>query len=494
MKQIDLDIHKYPASIRFKFLDLLGIKQKTTGIPKFGVNIVEHFKDLDVAGLKKRTEQLSKLIGSEGNVVSSADSTYVLTSGARKYSSLKFHNSSTLTAKCISSKETKTKGIFNLHWGILAGEKYNRFNKDNIIKQGKETFINGGTTFSTKFNPTGKNILLEFENFNLINNSDKNYFEFSAWSPRFLAVTKDKVDTVDSVVGRAIKDRVFQAKTISNSKISYHKGENFDVYKFAEDDKDKPDPKFKMIVEEISKLKTEASEYSRDDKEKENYKILKQKLSELEEQLLEYLKKKELSSYTVGNITISIRKIPTFYSITSERLAINSLKKAGLERFLIDNPLIDIPALKAFLNKEENKNLKLEGISKNANVETIYIYRNFSDNDILIDEVEFESFYEMEGYDPKDLDDKVLGDDWRLVCAHFSTIMHIGENNFKFSLNQVLDVAFKIITEIKKRVRNNKMNYNFNLVKMKPLSKSLYMNIRDRLPLKLQNVGEVHNG
>ena len=158
MKQIDLDLHKYPASIRFKFLDLLNVTQKTTEIPTPGLNIVEHFLDKNRAGLKKRTETLSKKIGGEGNVVSKADGSYPLTSGKRLYNSLKFHNSSTLTAKCISSKESATKDVWNLYWSILPGEKYSKFKKDETIKKGNETYINGGTTFSTKFNPVGKNI------------------------------------------------------------------------------------------------------------------------------------------------------------------------------------------------------------------------------------------------------------------------------------------------------------------------------------------------
>ena len=490
MKQIDLDLHKYPASIRFKFLDLLNVTQKTTEIPTPGLNIVEHFLDKNRAGLKKRTETLSKKIGGEGNVVSKADGSYPLTSGKRLYNSLKFHNSSTLTAKCISSKESATKDVWNLYWSILPGEKYSKFKKDETIKKGNETYINGGTTFSTKFNPVGKNILLEFENFNLTKNEDKDYFEFSAWAPRFLEVTQDKVDTVDSVVDRAIKDRVFQAKTIFDGETIYHKGKDFDSYEeFAEDGKDKADPKLTKIIEKITKLKTEASEYSRDDKEKADYKELSQELSVLENQILEYLKKKGLNSYTVGETTISIRKIPTFYSITSERLAINSLKKAGLERFLIDNPLIDIPALKDFLNKQENENLKLEGISKKANSSALYIYRNFGE-DIFIDDIDFELFYEMEGYDPKNLSPKVLADDWRLMCAHYQVYLATNGEGIKFTAKQILESAKKVITEIKERILAGKMNYSFNLKSLKPTSKSLYLKTRSRLSEQLQNVGE----
>ena len=232
--KFDRDIHLLTAEIRFRFLDFLGVTQKTTGIPKPGLNIVEHFIDNNLKDLKRRTEQLSNLPGSEGQVVTAADSSYKLTSGARPFSSLKFHNSSILIAKCISSKETKTKGIYNLDWAILPGSKYKNF--ANEININEKIYIRGGTTFSTNENPEGKNIIIEFETFNLVYNKNNDIYKISAWSPRYLGVSSNEIDNVDNVVNRSIKDRVYQAKTIYNDSVIYHTNKDFDIQAdFTED-------------------------------------------------------------------------------------------------------------------------------------------------------------------------------------------------------------------------------------------------------------------
>lgn len=494
MKNIDLDLHKYPAAIRFQFLDLLGVSQKNEGIPSDGLNIVTHHKDIDTAGLKKRTIELFKLPYSEGNVTSRADGPYELTSGRRPYTALKFHNSSTLTAKCTSSKESKTKGVWNLHWSILSGKKYGPFKEEDIIKKGNETYIKGGTTFSTRENPVGKNILLEFENFNLTENKDKDHFKISAWSPRFIEVTNDKVDTVEAAVDRATKDMVFQGKVIVDKKTIYLKEKEFDSFGeieiFAEGDDKKEIKSVIKVINEIEKLRIEAEKYPRSKQVREDYKKLKEKIKALEGKIIAYMEKKGITSQVIGATTISLRTVPTWYEIMDNAVAVESLKKKGLEKFILEEPF-NMRLLREFLNEKENEKLKLDGIEKRAFDQALYIYKNYQEgDDIAIDDLGFDSFYEMEGYDPVGLSNNVLADDWRLTCAYYSTLLKVGEDNFKFSLKQVLDVARKIVVEIKERVKAGKMTYSFNLKDMKKTSKALYMKTRLLLKENLQNIGE----
>ena len=223
--KVDLDLHKYPASIRFKFLELLGIKQQTTGVPKAGLNLVEHFKDNNRNEFEKRTKWLSEQPASEGNVVSDASRPYQLTSGRRPYQRLKYHLSTTFTAIVLEAVETKTKGVYNLKWGILPGK---RNVKDSIIRKiGVTEYAYGGKTFATKEGKRGDRIFVECETFNVIYDMEDQAYDFSAWSPRMMGITDRAVQTIDQVERNAIEDRVFQAKLIDESgKMHYLPGKS----------------------------------------------------------------------------------------------------------------------------------------------------------------------------------------------------------------------------------------------------------------------------
>lgn len=224
--KVDLDLHKYPAAIRFKFLELLGIKQKTTGAPKeeFRLNIVEHFKDTDRAGLKKRTEWLSKLKSSEGNVVSAAARSYQLTSGKRPYQLLKYHISSQFTTIVLDSIETKTKGVYNLEYAILTGDRPIQEKVTRLVNNKKAVYV--GKTFATKEKVSrGTPIIIEAETVNIIYDMRQKAYDVTFWAPRYLGKTDKKPQTIDEVEQQAIKDRIFQAKLIDEGgKIHYLPG------------------------------------------------------------------------------------------------------------------------------------------------------------------------------------------------------------------------------------------------------------------------------
>ena len=102
-----------------------------------------------------------------------------------------------------------------------------------------------------------------------------------------------------------------------------------------------------------------------------------------------------------------------------------------------------------------------------------------------------ESFFYEVPYEPSEQTDEQLGDDFRLVCAHYSTWKETEGEGIKFTKEQILENAEKIIKEIKERVKDEKMNYTFSPEKMKESSKELYGLVREELPEGLKEIGEV---
>jgi len=229
--EIDMDVHKLPCAVRYKFLELLGIKQETILAPsgKDRLNVVTHLADYNRRGLLARTYGLRELPGSEGNVVSDASRSYRLTSGKRPYQMLKFHNSSLFTAIVLSTKETKAgKGTVNVEWGLLPGSIPC---KKSILRQlNSLTVASGGKSFSVKgdsVGPPGSSITIETETFNLIFDKKTGTFDFSAWAPRCLGKTVNEPDTIHSVETRAFNDFCFQLKVIDvNGRVDYLPGKS----------------------------------------------------------------------------------------------------------------------------------------------------------------------------------------------------------------------------------------------------------------------------
>jgi len=83
-----------------------------------------------------------------------------------------------------------------------------------------------------------------------------------------------------------------------------------------------------------------------------------------------------------------------------------------------------------------------------------------------IDEIQIK-IQDVEEYDPKEMTDEQLADDWRIVNAWFSTIKE-GKKDFKFTESQVTGLAKKIYKEMIKR------GFKFKPEKYKKWSKELY--------------------
>ena len=211
----DDDIHKLPCALRFKFMEVAGIQQCTNLPPKaeFRLNLIAHFRDDDRKALRKRTEFLRALPGSEGNVVSRWDSPYILASDRRPYQMLKFHNSTQFHAIVIGSKETKTKGVFNLLYGLLAGGRPIQEQDIRIIAGQKVCYV--GKSFATTLHPArGSCIIVECETLNVTFDLRSASFNCTAWAPRVMGLWDRDPDTIQSAEDRALKDHCFQGKVI----------------------------------------------------------------------------------------------------------------------------------------------------------------------------------------------------------------------------------------------------------------------------------------
>lgn len=221
-EEVSLQVHRYPALIRFKFLEFLGIKQKTVGVLDAGsrLNLVEHFRCDNRKDLEKKTEELRVFVGSEGNVVSDASVRYHLTSGKRPYQMLKFHNSFTFNAIAVKVNETKTSGIYTVDWAVPSGMKTSGREKKNDFQYWDNPFkgdfvdiwkdpslseiYNGGRTFSTALKvKAGKTIKIECETFNVVRSH--NDVGISAWSPRLLGEVDERPHTLNDLIESAIK-------------------------------------------------------------------------------------------------------------------------------------------------------------------------------------------------------------------------------------------------------------------------------------------------
>lgn len=224
MVYYDEDIHKKPYEERWDLLQKLNFPQKSeTPSTDHNWNLIPHIKNKNREELEKETKRLRAIIGSEGNVAKQASAGHDLT-GRRKMSWIKYHNSSQFTTIILNPIETKTKGIYNLEYAILAGDRSIQEKVTRMIDGKKAVYV--GKSFATKEKVLrGESVIIEAETVNIIYDMKKKAYDVTFWAPRYLGKTDKKPQTIDEVEDQAIKDRVFQAKLVDESgKIHYLPG------------------------------------------------------------------------------------------------------------------------------------------------------------------------------------------------------------------------------------------------------------------------------
>lgn len=209
-----LDLHKVPFSLRLKILNSIEFPQFTEKIPNVEkcLNLVPHHLCKNQEELQKETERLRRLPGSEGNVAKIHDFIFNL-SGSRS-GEVKFHNNALITVAVVKKIPTKVSGVSNYQYGLLVGDESVPEKRITEV-QGKKYYIIGKTFSTAKSLNPGDKFHLEFETLNATRNQENNQLIISCWVPRFIEVTNDAIDTMDSAINKAKKERVLQLKEIT---------------------------------------------------------------------------------------------------------------------------------------------------------------------------------------------------------------------------------------------------------------------------------------
>jgi DNA adenine methylase len=97
---------------------------------------------------------------------------------------------------------------------------------------------------------------------------------------------------------------------------------------------------------------------------------------------------------------------------------------------------------------------------------------NYSIKDIKFSQLDF--IHNVAEYDPTELDNEVLADDWRIVSAWYSTFVESNGEGIKYSKEDIVNLAKIIYDEISSRVEHGRMNHEFKPEDMKVHSKELY--------------------
>jgi len=179
------DIHNEPFEKRLQALKTLKFPQATWKKPnlKYKLNMAPAILSKTTEDIRKHTQFLRKLIGSEGNVIKLSSAKYRL--DGKRSNQWKFHNAGTANVIVIEAIETKVKNI----WNYLFGLKFeNEKILDENIKEVKgKRYLKVGKTFSTKEKlEPGDKFLLEYETLNLERDEKTDSCKVTCWAPRFI--------------------------------------------------------------------------------------------------------------------------------------------------------------------------------------------------------------------------------------------------------------------------------------------------------------------
>jgi len=218
MPYFKIDIHNESFEKRLKLLESLPFKQRTWKIPdtKMKLNFAPYLLSKNRRELRKHTEFLRRLPGSEGNVCKTRDFKFNL-KGIRS-GMVKFHNSTAVYGKVLEIKETKVKEVYNYYFGLEPG-KY----KMKTEKLGNVFYHRSGRTFSTSLKANKGDVLeIEGETLNAEHDLTDDTWRISVWAPRVMRKVDRKADTVRETIERAKKNYCLQEKEITKEgKIIY---------------------------------------------------------------------------------------------------------------------------------------------------------------------------------------------------------------------------------------------------------------------------------
>ena len=264
------DLHKQPYEERLIILKKINFPQSTEGVPdvKKRLNFLPHHLNKNRAELRKETERLRKLPASEGNVAKNGD--FIFNLSGKRSGEIKFHNNAMITVSVIKKIPTKVSGVSNYQYGVLVGGE--KVSEARIAEVDAKKYYAVGKTFSTaRAMKPGDKFHLEFETLNATRNQETDEIRISCWVPRFIETTDDAVDTIDSAMRKAKKERVLQLKEITEEGKTIYKmlGEE-DIFEKALTYEDVPDEdqKSKFMIHLHSRGKSLHSDFRVEAKDK----------------------------------------------------------------------------------------------------------------------------------------------------------------------------------------------------------------------------------
>jgi len=209
----DKDIHNEPFEKRLQALKTLKFPQATWKKPnlKYKLNRAPAILSKTVDGIRKHTQFLRRLSGSEGNVIKLSTAKYRL--DGKRSNQWKFHNSGIANVIVLKAIETKVPKIWNYEFGLDSQDK--KVPEKLLVEIDGKKYLKVGKTFSSaRPMKKGDIFLLEYETLNLERNEKTDEIKITAWAPRELGKVKEKVDTIDGAVRKAKAGLVFQEKIV----------------------------------------------------------------------------------------------------------------------------------------------------------------------------------------------------------------------------------------------------------------------------------------
>ncbi|MHA1614825.1 MAG: ATP-dependent DNA ligase, partial [Candidatus Thorarchaeota archaeon] len=192
------DLHKYPYELRYRYLQSIDFQQSTDDVPKTpGFNLTPTIIAKDSRELIKAIKKCSDAIASEGAVVKSMTSPYLLTGLTDKW--LKFKKMAEIHAIILDQWETKTKGVYTLLLGVRIPKGWKVPKKRIFELKGKQYMILCRTFNVKGKKPIGGICSLMFHTLNHYIDEETGEQWIAAYEPKFIDMRPKQTVPDDAV-------------------------------------------------------------------------------------------------------------------------------------------------------------------------------------------------------------------------------------------------------------------------------------------------------
>jgi len=113
-------------------------------------------------------------------------------------------------------------------------------------------------------------------------------------------------------------------------------------------------------------------------------KEIEEEIDAVQNAMVDILSDAKIKRILLGRNMFSLRKIPTYYKVISEKAAIAALKKKKLRQFIQTIEVIDVSKLRRYLNKNK---ITIPGLKKISDAHSIYIFEQHGESFSLVEVV-----------------------------------------------------------------------------------------------------------